>query len=115
MIRHLTSWALRELSPLETRDYQSETVCVFRGRCVPPLDNSDACSQGLSCANGVETTDEAAQGAAIVSQILSNYRFLLYIYELYVSSDPTHNPFGLCILPHKPRLLAESRANRTRC
>ena len=104
MIRHLTSWALRELSPLETRDYQSETVCVFRGRCVPPLDNSDACSQGLSCANGVETTDEAAQGAAIVSQILSNYRFLLYIYELYIQTPHT-TPLASAFSPTSHGLL----------
>ena len=52
-------------------------------------------------------TDEAAQGAAIVSQILSNYRFLLYIYELYVScrQTPHTTPLASAFSPTSHGLL----------
>ena len=63
-------------------------------------------STGMS-ANGVEMTDEAAQGAAIVSEILSNYRFLLYIYELYVScrQTPHTTPLASAFSPTSHGLL----------
>ena len=51
-------------------------------------------------------TDEAAQGAAIVSQILSNWIPLtVYIRALRLTRQTPHNPFGLCILPQNHGLL----------